>query len=629
MRQVLAGVFAVLVLVGVGVGVLDLLAGADEDQPLGESPTVAAEAWATAASDGDLEALGGLLTDRADPDLFLDVQVAAWDALGAAPGVVVTDVSAQDNRATATLEHSADLGAPGTWTWTSELELERSRGAWQAAWEPSAVHPGLREGWGLELDRTGPVRAQVLDRDGRALSGSGELVVVGVQPSRLPDRGRLLLAVEDALPEALTPLQELLERDDLEPDWFYPLVTVDAARADAAWRTLVGVPGMLRRSADDAVGTAAFAPELLGAVELEDGVVVGSGGLQGALDDRLNGSEVIEVRLVDADGRVREVLHTAQADASPPLVTTLDRQVQAALQDVLLTVDGAVGVAVVDVAGGGLLATSSLPATGFARALEGRYPPGTVAGVVPVAAALLGGADLQAPLACPPDGSAGGLRVEAGASGPEQRTLGASLAPGCAVGLAGLGADLGVEALAAAGAALGLDRSSALVVEAAPWSGPSGGDAAAAGAAAIGHGTVTTSTVAAAGLAATVARGASVPVHVVGEDAPEEWPALPPGVATGLRQAMADAGASGPVSVDGLELAGIVGRTGLVAGDPAPPTGWWVGWVSAGGPELALAVTVEGDDGSDAAALAQRLLQAFAELDLEQDPQDGAGEGDG
>ena len=428
MRQVLAGVFAVLVLGGVAYGVLDLLAASDGDRAIGGSPVVAAEAWAAAASQGDLEALGGLLSERADPDLFVEVQQATWDALGTRPAVTVDDVAVDDNSATATLLHAADLGPSGTWEWTSELALERSRGDWAAAWDVTAVHPELREGWHLELERTGPVRAQVLDRDGRALSGSGQLVVVGVQPSRLPDRGRVVLAVADALPEALTPLQDLLDRDDLEPDWFYPLVTVDAARADEAWQDLVGLPGMLRRSAEDAVGAAPFAPELVGAVGREDDRVVGVGGLQAAFDDRLTGSEVTEVRLVDGDGRLREVLHTAQADPSPPLVTTLDRRVQAAVQDVLLTVEGAVGVAVVDVSGGGLLATASRPATGFARALEGRYPPGTTAGIVPLAATLLDGAQLQDPLACPPTASAGGPQVSADTAGPEQRTLAEALA---------------------------------------------------------------------------------------------------------------------------------------------------------------------------------------------------------
>lgn len=617
MRQVLAGVFAVLVLVGAGVAVLELLADADAEPPLAADPAVAAEAWAAAASAGELGTLETLLTDRTDPDQFAAVQRAAWDALGTTPAVAAMGVTVDRDRATAMLQHTADLGAPGSWTWTSELELERSRGAWGAAWEPSAVHPALHEDWQLELDVAGPVRAQVLDRDGRALSGAGELVVVGVQPSRLPARERLVLTIADALPEALTPLQDLLERDDLEPDWFYPLVTVDAARADEAWQDLVGLPGLLRRSAETELGQAAFAPELLGGVRREGDTVVGVGGLQAALDDRLNGSEVTEVRLVDADGRVREVLHTAQADPSTPLVTTLDRRVQAALQDVLLTVDGAVGVAVVDVGGGGLLATSSRPSTGFARALEGRYPPGTTAGIVPVAAALLRGTDPQDPLSCPATTTAGGVRVETGASGPEQRTLGTALAPGCATGLATLGADLGVEALAAAGRTLGLDRAPELVVPAAGWDAPTSGDAAAAGAAAVGHGTVTSSTVAAAGLAATVARGAPVPVHVLVDDAPAGAAPLPAGLATTLRRALLDAGAAGPVQVDGLELAGVAGRTGLVAGDPAPATGWWLGWIADGGPEVALAVTVEDDDGSVATALTVRLLRALAGLDLD------------
>ena len=106
---------------------------------------------------------------------------------------------------------------------------------------------------------------------------------------------------------------------------------------------------------------------------------------------------------------------------------------------------------------------------------------------------------------------------------------------------------------------------------------------------------------------------------MLADEVPDGGEPLPSGVATALRRALLDAGTAGPVQVDGLELAGVVGRTGLVARDPAPATGWWLGWVADGGPELALAVTVEGDDGSDAASLAGRLLRALGRLDLDAD----------
>jgi cell division protein FtsI/penicillin-binding protein 2 len=110
-------------------------------------------------------------------------------------------------------------------------------------------------------------------------------------------------------------------------------------------------------------------------------------------------------------------------------------------------------------------------------------------------------------------------------------------------------------------------------------------------------------------LAATVARGAPGPPVVLDEEAQQDREPLPRAIATGLRRAMRTAGGAGPVRVPGAQVAGFAARSGGVRGDPAPPTGWWVGFVEGEGPDIAVAVVVEGGDDARAVEIAQRVLR--------------------
>ena len=615
--RVAATVLVLAALAAVGVPAGMRLLDRDTAEELRADPAAVAEAWAGATTGRDLDELAALAAERADTDLLRATHEQVLGEVGLLE-VAVTDVRTAagptDNRATATLAWSAAPGSSeGAWTWTSELALIRARGLWSVDWSPAALHPSLRPGWTLEVAELPPGRAPILDREGRALSPTGANVEIGVQPGRLPDRARLLSTVAGVLPEAREPLTELLQRDDLVDDWYYPLVTVSASRAEEAWRELVSLPGLIRRDAEGGVGSAEAAPEIVGSVGIaEDGSRVGTSGMEEVYDDQLRGSATTEVRLLDPDGDRREVLFAFQSDPSPPLVTTLDLDVQRAVDDAVLAVGDPVGVVVLDSGTGGVLAASSRPATGYARALEGRYPPAAVAGIVPLAAALAEGATPDDPLACPEQATAGGVRVTTRlpAAAPADPRLRDVLAGGCDVALARLGTTVGAAAMQAAVGRLGLDAAPRLPVPARGWSWPEAPTDAALASWAVGHGRVETSALGAAQLAATVARGApATPVvladEVTGGDAP-----LDADVVAGLRTAMRVAGERGPVQVPGRRVAGMAAASGAVRGDPAPATGWWVGFLDE--PDVAIAVVVEDGDDARAVTIAQRVLREVA-----------------
>lgn len=617
--RVAATVVVVVALIVVGYQAAMRVIDRGGEEELRTDPVEVAEAWATATAEGDVEGLLDLAAARTDADVVQAMHEDLLPLLGDRR-VTVDEVRTvdgpSDNQAIATLAWSVHPGSSeGAWTWTSELELIRARGLWSVDWEPAALHPELEAGWRLEVVEQPPGRAPILDRQGRALSPTGANVEIGVQPGRLPSGDRLVSTVTSVLPEARRPLLDLLERDDLVDDWYYPLVTVSADRAEEAWVDLVSLPGLIRRDAEGGVGGAAAAQEIVGSVELaDDGTRRGASGMEQVYDDRLTGSATTEVLLLDPEGGERGTLFTFQSDPAPPLVTTLDRDVQQAVDDAVIAVDDPVGVVVVDAATAGVLAVASRPTTGYARALEGRYPPAAVAGLVPLTAALRDGAVLDDATECPESATVGGIRIttRSPAAAPAQPTLADVLGGGCDVALARLGTSLGGDAMQDAVDLLGLSAEPELPVASRGWSWPAPSSDAALASWAVGHGRVETSALGAAQLAAAVARGATAPLAVLEEEVDGDPARLPQEVVAGLRGAMRAAGATGPVAVPGARVAGLAARSGGVGGDPAPATGWWIGFVEGDGPDVAIAVVVEGGDDDRAVTIAQRVLREVA-----------------
>lgn len=611
--RVALAVIVVLALTFVGVGAVQRMGDRRAPPAAVQTADSVAAAWADALRAADVDRLEELASDRTDLEELRAAHTETLPALGTVRAAV-TEVALDGNEAVATVTMEASPVEGATWPWEVVLDLVRDRGRWSVEWTTSALHPRLEDGWRLRVVSTEPSRAPILDREGRALSRTGAVVEIGVRPGRLPDRSRTLLTVADSLPAAFEPLQALLDRDDLRDDWYYPVTTVPLEVADEAWPDLLTLPGLIRRDSDAGVGPARAAGDVVGEVgRSDDGELVGTSGLERLFDERLQGAATTEVELLDPDGDRRGTLFEFQQDVRPGVTTTLDLDVQQAVEEVLTDVDGALGVVVLDAGTGGVTAVASRPASGFVRALEGRYPPALVAGVVPLAAAILDGASPQDPLACPARGTAGGVTVTSRRDDePARATLADALTGACDVGVARLGAELGGDALGEAARVLGITQEPALPVPAVgldlpPTSSPAG-DASAA----IGHGRVQSSALGAATIAASVARGAPTTPVLLTEDvvSAEQWPAP---LAGGLREAMRAAGAAGEVQRPGVRVAAVRAASGQVRGDPAPTTGWWVGFLEGDAPDLAIAVVVEGDeDGGRATAIAARVVEQLA-----------------
>jgi hypothetical protein len=630
-RQVLALMAALLVL-GAVVGVAYVtLEGRDTAAAARDAPDGTVDAYLAAWEDGDHQAMAELVRDP--PASFVADHEQLRDGLEVtALAIERTDLVADvDGRATATATVTASPDVVGQITWDIELRVLRERGRWGVAWAPEALHPDWRPGLRFVTTTAPAERAPILARDGTELAGPGERVTFGFEPAGVDTAAEVVDAFEAAIPGSGATADRLLRQGGLVDGWFYPVVSLSAEQADEVGSDLSGVPGVLRRTEQGARNLLAdgFAVHVVGrtgeatAEELErlgppyePGDHVGRTGLEEVLERRLASREERRVELRDGEeGPVRATLASAAVpragddddlDAGP-VTTTLDVAVQRAIENSLLGRRTAAAMVVVDAGDGAVRGAASRPFDGFNRAFEGRYAPGTAFAPVVVEALVAAGGAVGADVACPAERVAAGRRVEnlSGVDlGPEV-PLPEAVAAGCATALAGLGVELGADALAAAAARFGAGEPPVVPLFANGLSFPAPVDLGEAGVAAAGQGRVEVSPLHLATVAAATSSGTWWPPYLLDADGPGEPERLTPGALDAFRQLLVGAQADGP---------DLVGIAALARGSDGVHS-WFVGTVDG----LGIAVLVEdGADEDDAAApLAERFARELAALEVD------------
>lgn len=622
MRDRLAALVAVVIVVAAGAGAAWVVLGRSPPDPAAQAAAVA-DSYLAAWETGAWDAMRELVRDPLPG--FVELHEQTWEDLAVAGARLERGpVTLERIRATADVRAELDLEGGWTWSYQTRLVLERRDGGFTVVWAPDTLHPALASGLRLARRIEEPERAPILAHDGTPLAHRGEVADIGIEPRRVEDPEQVAEAFATHTGTDPAEVRELLARDDLRPDWFYPVVRLPEDRYRRVRPALFPVPGIVFRTSSGRVTpTEDFAHHVLGRIgavtaELlaqlgppyETGDEVGLFGLERVFERRLAGQATLAVVLTDAAGEVRSELERFTGSAPQAVRTTLDADVQAAAEEVLGDAGGRAALVAVDVRDGAIRAAASRPLDEFNRALAGLYPPGSAFKVVTAAAALAAGVDPAAPQPCPAETVVGGLRIgNAGGLDLGEVPLRQAFARSCNTTFAELAAELEPERLAATAAAFGFGTAYELPLDVAGGRFPDPSDLAERAAAAIGQARVQASPLHMATVAAAVADGGWHTPHLLdGEQA--EPTALPDGVATALRGFMRQvvrAGTGTAAEVSGTPVAGKTGSAEVAAGGPTHA--WFIGYRGT----LAFAVLVEegGAGGEVAAPLGARFLTAL------------------
>src|SRR5690625_2022772 len=132
-----------------------------------------------------------------------------------------------DGRAITTVTLTMEVeGLPEPVTWDSELELLRDRGEWGVEWDLSTIHPELRPTWQFDVVASSKERQPILAADGTPIASSDGSITFGFQPALVDNDSDVIDAFDEAIPGSEAAAERELSRDDLNDDWFYPVITV-------------------------------------------------------------------------------------------------------------------------------------------------------------------------------------------------------------------------------------------------------------------------------------------------------------------------------------------------------------------------------------------------------------------
>ncbi|MCP3143956.1 penicillin-binding transpeptidase domain-containing protein [Pyxidicoccus xibeiensis] len=517
----------------------------------------------------------------------------------------------------------------GEWEVAGTLRFVRVGGRWLVRWSPEVLHPEAREGDRFSRTRTRAERADLLDARGEPLTHVGEVITVGVQPSRMQGLAAVASALQVQLGVDPERVEKLVSAGGAasDPERFVPVIDVRPERYQQVRPALAPVPGIFfrRKSArlSPAEGFAAHTLGRVGEVTAEllaelgptylPGDVVGLSGLERAFEAQLAGRPSGEVRLTRASGEVR-VLFRFEGTEGTPLSTTLLPEVQAAAEAALDGVAQPAALVAVDSGTGAVLAVASRPlGQALNRALTGRYPPGSTFKVVTTEALLAQGMGVEAPAPCPPVATVKGKafrNFEGEALG--NSTLRQAFVHSCNTAFVMLAAGLGGEALAAAARRFGFDVDYQAGLPTSGASFPPPRDAAELAAAAIGQGRVLATPLHLASVAAAAESGRWRAPYLV-EDLKETGPSAQ--LTSGARaplftmmRAVVTEG-TGQAAKAVPTLAGKTGTAEFGTGAPLPTHAWFIGF--RGGIGFAVLVEDGGVGGRVAAPIAARFAAAL------------------
>lgn len=576
-----------------------------------------------------------------DPDAAPGAQHAGvWGELQVVSTTLTVAAIEEDlPRARLPVTVRVELAELGEWQYDTTIGLVEVGPQWYVEWAPSTIHPGLVDSRRLERRRVWPQRATIQAWDGAPLRAERPVVRIGLEPRRIEDRSSLLDGLEALLDVDAADIEAALDADGVQPDWFIPVVTLRAEEFPDVADALEILPGVVVRSELDRLApTDDYAVHTLGTVgaitaELLDELgdpyvdtsVVGRSGLELVHERLLAGTPSGDVRLVDAAGQLVAVQETFPGVDPQPVITALDADAQAAAEAALSGIELPAALVAIDIETGGIRALVSRPVDEFARALTGRYPPGSTFKTVTAAAFIEAGGSATSGVDCPSEIFVGGLRfTNAAGSALGRVSLQQAYAASCNTAFVAVASEIDEQALFDAASAFGFETSYSVGLSVAGGSIPPPIDDAELAASAIGQGRVTASPVHMASVAAAVASGVWRSPQVVVEPAPvsiAEATPLSDAVVADLQsmmRAVVTSGTGGAAAGAGSDISGKTGSAEFGDDDPPQTHAWFIGYRDG----LAFAVMVEG--GGAGGGVAAPIAAAFlADLDARRAEQAG------
>jgi penicillin-binding protein 2 len=261
--------------------------------------------------------------------------------------ILSADMSPTD--ATVSFEVTLHTILAGDITRQTRMLLRNQSGQWKVAWNDTVILPELGNGNYLMMHRDWPTRGNIYDRNGLALAAEGDAVEIGVVPGLITDEETMLTY----LSRALGMPREMIRQKyaNAQPDWYIPIGDVNRADIEDLIGTLNNLGGIrltttkMRYYYEGGVGS-----HIVGYTQKQDAEMqayyrslgydgsetVGANGLERWGEQYLAGKPGGQLLVLSAGGSLLATLGESEPQPSMNIHTTIDRELQARIEQTVM-----------------------------------------------------------------------------------------------------------------------------------------------------------------------------------------------------------------------------------------------------------------------------------------------------
>ncbi len=253
--------------------------------------------------------------------------------------------------------------AAGNVHFDNQAVFVKKKDGYQLRWRDSLIFPDLLESDKVQVRASQAERGKILDRNGKALAGTGTASSVGIVPEKIEDKENAFRQLSDLLEVDVETIESKLEADWIKDDSFVPIATIPkveeldllSLQSDEALQKeyerqeqLLEIPGVMMTDEElRSYGLKEAAAHLIGYVQpvtaedLEEypeedyrsDSVIGRSGLEGLFEKELKGKDGCEISIVDKDGNLKTILAGIPKEDGKDISLTIDSDLQKALYE--------------------------------------------------------------------------------------------------------------------------------------------------------------------------------------------------------------------------------------------------------------------------------------------------------
>lgn len=238
--------------------------------------------------------------------------------------------------------------AAGKLSFDNSAILHKEDGDYKLAWDSHLIFPELADDYKVSVQIENANRGSILDRNGNALAQQGPIYKVGFVAGSMKDEAASIKALANVLDISEESAKNALSASWVQKDMFVPVKTLSADHIEAISDDLKKIDGVQTQRAVGRVypykDVTAHLTGYVQTVTAEDlekhpdegytsSSLIGKTGLEAIYEKQLKGVDGCTIRILDANGEVKNTILSQPAKDGEDVKTTIDIKVQKTLYE--------------------------------------------------------------------------------------------------------------------------------------------------------------------------------------------------------------------------------------------------------------------------------------------------------